>query len=241
MNIPKGFVLVPVEPTEDMLLAGYKTVHPDQLLVCAYKAMITSSPEATQPSDYDDIERYDLCEFGSGLVCRENGFVVGSDNFDRVASERDAALAREAALREELARFKRDAEQDTTIDERDRYHEMADSLALAISQHFRVEIGEHSSMNCPWSVALEVMNGAYITDTDEGRERDALQQRLTAAEKRATEFEGLLHMSKELLTTISRHAATTKPNDWCDSFKAEVADRIEKIGIALKPVDEEGS
>ena len=94
------------------------------------------------------------------------------------------ALAREAALREELARFKRDAEQDTTIDERDRYHEMADSLALAISQHFRVEIGEHSSMNCPWSVALEVMNGAYITDTDEGRERDALQQRLTAAEKR---------------------------------------------------------
>ena len=99
----------------------------------------------------------------------------------------DAALAREAALREELERFKRDAEQDTTIDERDRYHEMADSLALAISQHFRVEIGEHSSMNCPWSVELEVLNGAYVTDTDEGRERAAIQQRLTDAEQKLGE------------------------------------------------------
>lgn len=69
-------------------------------------------------------------------------------------------------------------------------------------------------------------------------ERDALQQRLTVAEQRAGELEGLLHMSKELLTTISRHGATTKPNDWCDSFKAEVAERIEKIGAALKPAAE---
>lgn len=49
------------------------------------------------------------------------------------------------------------------------------------------------------------------------------------------EYEVLLNISKELLTTISRHGATTKPVDWCDSFKAEVAGRIEKIGAALKP------
>lgn len=56
------------------------------------------------------------------------------------------------------------------------------------------------------------------------------------------EYQVLLNMSKELLTTISRHGATTKPVDWCDSFKAEVADRIEKIGAALKPAAEgEGS
>lgn len=50
-----------------------------------------------------EVARYDLCEFGSGLVVREGGFVVGSDDYD-------AALAREAALREELARLKVAAE-----------------------------------------------------------------------------------------------------------------------------------
>lgn len=52
------------------------------------------------------------------------------------------------------------------------------------------------------------------------------------------EYEDILNISKELLTTISRHGATTKPVGWCDSFKAEVADRIEKIGAALKPAAE---
>lgn len=55
------------------------------------------------------------------------------------------------------------------------------------------------------------------------------------------EYEDILNISKELLTTISRHGATTKPVDWCDSFNAEVADRIEKIGAALKPAEGEGS
>lgn len=44
---------------------------------------------------------------------------------------------------------------------------------------------------------------------------------------------GLLCMAKELLTTISRNGATLKPADWCDNFKAEVADRIEKIDAAI--------
>lgn len=94
----------------------------------------------------------------------------------------DAALAREAALRESLS------------DKREEYNKLGDRY-------------------------------------------DALQQRLTVSEQRAAEFEGLLHMSKELLTTISRHGVTTKPNDWCDSFKAEVSDRIEKIEAALKPYE----
>lgn len=56
-----------------------------------------------------------------------------------------------------------------TIDERDRMHQVADSLALAISEHFRVPIGEHSSMNCPWNEAEKILLGEYVTDTDEGR------------------------------------------------------------------------
>ena len=42
-----------------------------------------------------------------------------------------------------------------TIKERDRYHEMADKLADSIANHFGIDIGEHSNMNCPWENALE--------------------------------------------------------------------------------------
>lgn len=69
---------------------------------------------------------------------------------------------------------------------------------------------------------------------------ELVQQRLTVAERRTDSLEALLYMSKELITTMSRGGL--KPSDWCDSFKSEVADRIEKIGAALKPAEEgEGS
>jgi hypothetical protein len=44
---------------------------------------------------------------------------------------------------------------DKTLMDRDRYHDMADRLADGIAKHFGVEIGEHSSNNCPWTNALE--------------------------------------------------------------------------------------
>ncbi|WP_414616726.1 hypothetical protein [Stenotrophomonas muris] len=41
------------------------------------------------------------------------------------------------------------------IDQRDRYHEMADDLAGHIAAITGVDIGEHSSANCPWQNAIE--------------------------------------------------------------------------------------
>jgi len=41
------------------------------------------------------------------------------------------------------------------IDQRDRYHEMADDLAGQIAAITGVDIGEHSSGNCPWQNAIE--------------------------------------------------------------------------------------
>ncbi|HEL4242661.1 TPA: hypothetical protein UM790_000164 [Stenotrophomonas maltophilia] len=41
------------------------------------------------------------------------------------------------------------------IDQRDRYHEVADDLAGHISAITGVDIGEHSSANCPWQNAIE--------------------------------------------------------------------------------------
>ena len=41
------------------------------------------------------------------------------------------------------------------IDQRDRYHEVADDLAGHIAAITGVDIGEHSSANCPWQNAIE--------------------------------------------------------------------------------------
>ncbi|GAB1828696.1 hypothetical protein [Achromobacter xylosoxidans] len=49
---------------------------------------------------------------------------------------------------------------DQTLTERDEYHDMADKLANAIADHLLIEIGEHSSSNCPWMRALEAIENA---------------------------------------------------------------------------------
>ncbi|MBC7202543.1 MAG: hypothetical protein H5U29_03315 [Pusillimonas sp.] len=49
---------------------------------------------------------------------------------------------------------------DETLRDRDHYHDMADKLAEAIAEHFGADIGEHSSANCPWDMALEVIKSA---------------------------------------------------------------------------------
>lgn len=115
---------------------------------------------------------------------------------------------REAALREEL--------------------DQCGAMAAMIEDK---EWAEHAGSG-PVSSRVESAFTQMHNELSEARER------LTVAEQRAGKFEELLHMSRELLTTISRHGLNTKPNDWCDSFKAEVADRIEKIGAALNPAAE---
>lgn len=42
-----------------------------------------------------------------------------------------------------------------TIEQRDRYHEVADDLAARIAAITGVDIGEHSSANCPWQNAIK--------------------------------------------------------------------------------------
>lgn len=84
-------------------------------------------------------------------------------------------------LHAQVERLEKDRDADTTIDERDHAEEMADKLAAAISERFRVEVGEHSNMNCPWTVALEIMNGEFLTDSDQDRELDSLRKRIAIA------------------------------------------------------------
>lgn len=55
---------------------------------------------------------------------------------------------------------------DQTLRERDRYHEVADELAQAIAKLLGVNIGEHSSANCPWDEALDAIAQASTNDTE---------------------------------------------------------------------------
>lgn len=52
------------------------------------------------------------------------------------------------------------------LKERDELEERLDKLAEAISEHFEVPIGEHSSANDPIEVALEILGGGYKTKYD---------------------------------------------------------------------------
>lgn len=62
----------------------------------------------------------------------------------------------EAKVTELTAQLERNGrEHGDTIDDRDRYHQMADDLAEAIAKLTGVEIGEHSNMNDPWQNALQ--------------------------------------------------------------------------------------
>lgn len=57
---------------------------------------------------------------------------------------------------------------------------------------------------------------------------------------RSAEALKLLHMSKELLSTISLHR-TMAPSDWCGSFNHEVTDRLEKLRAFLTKPTESGA
>lgn len=49
---------------------------------------------------------------------------------------------------------------DMTIDQRDRAEDMATKLAEAVGEYFGRDVGDHSSANCPWENALELLNTA---------------------------------------------------------------------------------
>ena len=68
--------------------------------------------------------------------------------------------------------------------ERDEYHDMADKLANAITDHLLVEIGEHSSSNCPWMRALDAIENAAPQATAEDVRNAALEE---AAQSRGTD------------------------------------------------------
>ncbi len=67
------------------------------------------------------------------------------------------------------------------IDQRDRYHEVADDIAGHISAITGVDIGEHSSANCPWQNAIEAAESySPAQGIDLGQQQDAARWRAIA-------------------------------------------------------------
>ena len=155
----------------------------------------------------------------------------------------EAALAREAALREDLESIKASVE---GYDSPEHAAQVADEMGyqcealqqrLSVAERRESEAREEllelsRKLDVFYSRSHGIKNLSEIEKANDEAKNLKLKVR---------EYEDLLNISKELLTTISRHGATTKPVDWCDSFKAEVADRIEKIRAELKPAEGEGS
>jgi len=93
-----------------------------------------------------------------------NDFALVSDDDARLDEIADAVMAALASNKAAAvaARPADDALWDQTLTERDNYHEWADKLANAIAEHFGIEIGEHSNLNNPWSVALDTLESMPV-------------------------------------------------------------------------------
>lgn len=90
--------------------------------------------------------------------------------------QRAALASLEAELKQaRAALLDLDARLGQVIQERDMAEEFGMVLAQAIGEHFRVDVGEHSSDNDPRVVALRILDGEYQTDSDAERALAALK------------------------------------------------------------------
>lgn len=169
-------------------------------LLAAYDAL--AAENAALRSTIDDLTAgeihtcHDHCQRTACILRRENTALrsrladIESQNrvmWD-VASDREARLAEveeelaqwqatgESVTRNEhdiaarLAEAERDMDQ--LLKERDYAEGMADKLADALATMLCVDIGEHSSGNCPWTEALEAFE-ERATDSATHRENDS--------------------------------------------------------------------
>ena len=88
-----------------------------------------------------------------------------------------------AVANESIAELEKSESQ--LIRERDCAEEQGTKLANAVSEFFRVPIGEHSSANDPRKVALDVLDGVYQTDSDTDRQLSAEREARQAVENDA--------------------------------------------------------
>lgn len=88
----------------------------------------------------------------------------------------EAMIQRINWLEKEVTKYDNATSQ--AISERDDWEGLASDLAHQVGDYFRVDVGEHSSGNCPVKEAIAVLNEEYITDSNEDRRIKKLESAL---------------------------------------------------------------
>ncbi|WP_223306433.1 hypothetical protein [Achromobacter insolitus] len=171
----------PVELRTTVSFSGFHAV--ESALLSKLRAPVADERQAVDPCGYVAVKRsavdwlkdkFPALTIKAGLCERIGGRLY---TITRLMRDHDAALAsapvageaqqvihqhgfaadnqRLRAINESL-----DKQLEEVMTERDEYHDVADKLANAIADHLLVEIGEHSSSNCPWMRALEAIENA---------------------------------------------------------------------------------
>ena len=99
------------------------------------------------------------------------------------------------------------------IKQRDVAEDYGTKLANAVSEFFRVEVGEYSNMNDPREVALDILEGGFITDSDADRKIAALEaenarliERFELAVETKTQQQATIAQQAEQLAAAERDA-----------------------------------
>ncbi|EFV84107.1 hypothetical protein HMPREF0005_02849 [Achromobacter xylosoxidans C54] len=128
--------------------------------------------------------------------------------------QQDPDLVLELAYAAPQARPSDDKLWDQTLTERDEYHDMADKLANAIADHLLIEIGEHSSSNCPWMRALEAIENA-------------------APQASAEAFDFVAHLARQAEFSARTFGPGARVAGVCDHIRKELIE-VETSGGDLK-------
>jgi chromosome segregation ATPase len=138
---------------------------------------------------------------------------------DRLLVEREARQAAEKALAES------ERSHGQTIDERESFHDAADNLAYAIAP--LEVIGEHSSMNDPWTNALDALEAERAEhETALTTEREARQQ----AERERDEHAETIHRISAEHSRLN--ASLTASEQSRETLRTALEDAVESMEIA---------
>jgi len=162
-------------------------------------------------------------------VMLHDGVPTDKDHPARVALDKAEAVLASDAPAGAVPRPSDDDLWDQTLQERDGYHEWADKLAAAIAEHFGIDIGEHSSANNPWSVALDTLESMPATAAHAGATQISEQHIIAAIKKACGEYRTNDSYSFEDVWNCIEAAFATAPTPAATAPAALMDHRIKRM------------